>query len=322
MTQYFSPSQVVLSQIEKVFQRTSSGFLLEKNISAKNPINLLFSSDQFLSEFASKYPQRKKISAYKLQLKEQKKLRLFYGNLSRLHIKKYLLVSEKMAGERSKNFFKILERRLDVILFRACFAKTIPFAKQLITHQKIFVNNQCITRPGYLVKPGDIIAIESQTRLYLAREVKKILHHNLESSPKKLQEWNPILKRDFRNFQKKFLSKKQVAVLSLFLSKKLVASSQAKGNFLKEDNQSQNSLVLKTFSNFSLTPLEQTIFFTHIKKTLLKKFPTHSFVSHFPTFGMKPIHLECSYKIFQIIFLYPPQRLSYPFLCTFDAFSS
>ena len=43
----------------------------------KNPLNLLFSGDQFLYEFLIKYPQRKKLSEYKLQLKEQKKLSIF-----------------------------------------------------------------------------------------------------------------------------------------------------------------------------------------------------------------------------------------------------
>jgi hypothetical protein len=70
----------------------------------RNPLNLLFSSDQFLYEFLLKYPQRKKISAYKIQLKEQKKLNLFYGYLSRKQLQKYFSHTKNFQGEFSKNF--------------------------------------------------------------------------------------------------------------------------------------------------------------------------------------------------------------------------
>jgi len=129
---------------------------------SKKSLNLLFSIDQFFFEFTKKFPQRKRISEFKLQLKERKKFSLFYGSLSKKQLSEIFNQSNLYKGHSSKKVLSLLERRLDVILFRSNFVKNIITARQLISHKKILVNSQNISSPSYLLSPGDIISIVPQ----------------------------------------------------------------------------------------------------------------------------------------------------------------
>ena len=141
----------------------------------KSPLNLLFSIDQFFFEFTKKFPQRKRISEFKLQLKERKKFSLFYGSLSKKQLSKIFYQSNLYKGHSSKKVLSLLERRLDIILFRSNFVKNIITARQLISHKKILVNSQLISSPSYLLKPGDIISI-------IPQDLSKIGSKIIESS--------------------------------------------------------------------------------------------------------------------------------------------
>src|SRR2546421_571993 len=61
-----------------------------------------------------------------------------------------------------QNFFSLLEKRLDVVLYRCGFVKTISGAGQLIIHKKILVNDKIVTIPGYILQPGDCISVQSK----------------------------------------------------------------------------------------------------------------------------------------------------------------
>ena len=80
-----------------------------------------------------------------------------------------------MKGKSSINFFSTLERRLDCILYRACFVTSLQGAKQLISHKKICINNNIISKPGYLVEPGDIISVVSGTSKSQAQTITDFL---------------------------------------------------------------------------------------------------------------------------------------------------
>lgn len=324
----------------------------------RNPLNLLFSSDQFLYEFLLKYPQRKKISAYKIQLKEQKKLNLFYGYLSRKQLQKYFSQTDNFQGEFSKNFINLLERRLDVILYRSQFVKNIPTARQLISHKKVIVNDKIISTPSYLAKPGDIISIKNNHRINLYKQITANLNsQNLffSSSELNVNEWK---------LKNKFIPKKQIESLTSLIVKKIYSRSQIqkysnafsshldnfkysqfhiykisqlsgfeksavthaeiKESILKEqrnsktDSQSSKKIVLKILSNLYFENLSKKIFFLRLKKNLRKNSSKNNILSYLNYFGMKPIHLEISYKLFTLIFLYSPQRVYYPFTIDFD----
>jgi small subunit ribosomal protein S4 len=322
----------------------------------RNPLNLLFSSDQFLYEFLLKYPQRKKISAYKIQLKEQKKLNLFYGYLSRKQLQKYFSQTDNFQGEFSKNFINLLERRLDVILYRSQFVKNIPTARQLISHKKVIVNNKIISTPSYLAKPGDIISIKNNHRINLYTQITANLKsQNLFFSLSELHV-NPW------KLKNKFIPKKQIESLTSLIVKKISSRSQIqkynnafsshlenfkysqfhiykisqssgfekskhaemKESILKEQKhhqlmpQSSKKIVLKILSHFHFENLSKKIFFLRLKKNLRKNSSKTNILSYLNYFGMKPMHLEISYKLFTLIFLYSPQRIYYPFTINFD----
>lgn len=161
----------------------SKNLSFSSSISEK-PVNLLFSLDQFFFEFSKKTYQQKKIGEFFQQLKERKKLSLFYGHLTRKTLVILLRLSKKQKGSFSRNVLCLLERRLDVVLYRSGMAQTISEARQLIRHKKIRVNDNWVTISSFLVSFGDIISISIETRDYLNnrrlkfQETKPIKNHS------------------------------------------------------------------------------------------------------------------------------------------------
>jgi len=348
---HFETGNPIISKLLNLFYlsttKTSSKISNEKlfnwfpNFYYKNPINLLFSNDQFLYEFLLKYPQRRKASEFKLQLKEQKKLSLFYSSLSKKQLQKYFILSNSSQGEFSKNFINLLERRLDVILYRAQFVKTIAAARQLIIHKKVLVNQKTISIPSYLANPGDIISIPSYNNLKISQALENTL------KLQKLSSENSILSLQDWKFKNKFLSKTQLRIFISLLIKKICyrAEIESYSNpFLNIDKNTQYSkfqiykahqislslklnsetfrkILLQTLSNFNFNELSKEIFFLQVKNKLSKNNSKNILLYNLNNFGTKPIHLETSYKIFTTIFLYSPQRLYYPFTLDFDLLS-
>ena len=166
----------------------------------------LFSTNQIQYELSRK---KTRSSDFKNQLKERKKLALIYGQLSKKFIKKILKQASKLSGKKHDNFFFLLEARLDVVLFRACFFSSIKSARQWINHNKILVNNQLINTSSYTLKPGDIVSIKPKNKILLCR---KIMH---------------FLKKSF--FKQNKSTSKQFAI-STFLLKKLKSSLKCSCN--------------------------------------------------------------------------------------------
>lgn len=111
---------------------------------------------------------------YKNTLLHYKKLNLLYGGLSKKlvkrHIKKTLRKNYRKANQI---FLKLFESRLDVVLYRAKFSHSIKEARQLILHNKIFVNNKQINIKSYTVKTGDLISIKSKNFKLVKSNIKK-----------------------------------------------------------------------------------------------------------------------------------------------------
>ena len=101
---------------------------------------------------------RKKLSEYGLQHREKQKTRRYYGVLES-QFAKYFEMAEKKQGITGDNLLRILESRLDNIVYRAGFAMSRPEARQLVRHGHFTVNGKRVNIPSYLVKAGDVIAI-------------------------------------------------------------------------------------------------------------------------------------------------------------------
>ena len=105
---------------------------------------------------------RKKLSEYGQQLREKQKTKRYYGLLEK-QFYHYFELAEKMPGMAGENLLKLLESRLDNVVYRAGFAMSRPEARQLVNHAHFTVNGKKVNIPSYRVKPGDVVAITEKS---------------------------------------------------------------------------------------------------------------------------------------------------------------
>ena len=104
-----------------------------------------------------------KSSDYGTQLKEKQKLRFMYGvNERQFH--KTFLEAEKMQGIHGTNFLRLLESRLDNLVYRIGFASTRRAARQLVNHGHVTVNGKKVDIPSYRAVPGDVISLKADDK--------------------------------------------------------------------------------------------------------------------------------------------------------------
>ena len=104
-----------------------------------------------------------KLSDYGNQLKEKQKVRFMYG-LNERQFRKTFEEAAKMKGIQGTNFLRLLESRLDNLVFRIGFASTRRGARQLVNHGHVTVNGKKVDIPSYRVKPGDVISIKEDDK--------------------------------------------------------------------------------------------------------------------------------------------------------------
>ena len=107
--------------------------------------------------------RRAKISEYGQQLREKQKIKYYYGVLEK-QFRKFFKEANRQEGNTGENLIRLLERRLDNVVYRMGFATTRRFARQLVTHGHVLVNGKKVTIPSYLVKEGDRIEIKEKTK--------------------------------------------------------------------------------------------------------------------------------------------------------------
>lgn len=104
-----------------------------------------------------------KLSNYGEQLKEKQKVRFMYG-INERQFKKTFTEAGKMKGIHGENFLKLLESRLDNIVYRLGLATTRRAARQLVNHGHITVNGNKVDIPSYRVKVGDVVAVKENSK--------------------------------------------------------------------------------------------------------------------------------------------------------------
>jgi len=107
--------------------------------------------------------QRTKLSNYGLQLREKQKVKKIYGILER-QFRKYFQTASRSRGVTGSKLLELLERRLDNVIFRACFASSRPGARQIVMHGHVLVNDRKVDIPSFSVKAGDIVVIKPKDR--------------------------------------------------------------------------------------------------------------------------------------------------------------
>ncbi|MGC5327553.1 30S ribosomal protein S4 [Brevibacillus sp. SYSU BS000544] len=113
---------------------------------------------------------RRKLSEYGVQLQEKQKLRHMFG-VNEKQFRRTFDQASKMQGVLGENFMKLLESRLDNVVYRLGFAPTRPAARQLVNHGHFLVNGKRVDIPSYRVQPGDVISLREKSRnLSLVKE--------------------------------------------------------------------------------------------------------------------------------------------------------
>lgn len=107
--------------------------------------------------------RRRRQSDYGLQLREKQKVRRIYGVLEK-QFRNYYKKAAQKKGATGDNLLKLLEGRLDNVVYRMGFGSTRAEARQLVSHKAILVNGQSVNIPSYQVSPEDVISVREKSR--------------------------------------------------------------------------------------------------------------------------------------------------------------
>lgn len=105
-----------------------------------------------------------KMSDFGTQLKAKQKLKGYYANLSERQFHKVYDEAVRMTGDSSENLIGLLERRLDMVVYRAKFVPTIFAARQFVSHGHVKVNGRRVTIASIRIKPGDTIELTEKSK--------------------------------------------------------------------------------------------------------------------------------------------------------------
>ena len=121
--------------------------------------------------------RRARLSDYATQLREKQKVRRIYGILER-QFSNYYKKAAGQKGATGENLLRLLESRLDNVVYRMGFAVTRAQARQMVSHKSILVNDKQVNIPSYQVEPGDVVKVADKAKNQL--RVKEALTLNQE----------------------------------------------------------------------------------------------------------------------------------------------
>ena len=107
--------------------------------------------------------RRTRLSDYAVQLREKQKLRRTYGVLEK-QFRNYYKTAARRKGSTGENLLKLLEGRLDNVVYRMGFGSTRSEARQLVSHRAILVNGQVVNVAAYQVQPSDVVSVREKAR--------------------------------------------------------------------------------------------------------------------------------------------------------------
>lgn len=115
---------------------------------------------------------RKRFSEYGNQLREKQKVKRAYG-MQEKQFRNFYEKSAQMKGATGENLLRMLECRLDNVVYRMGIGSSRPESRQIVNHRHISVNGKTVNIPSYLVKIGDVIAVrENKKDLDMFKELK------------------------------------------------------------------------------------------------------------------------------------------------------
>lgn len=128
------------------------------------------------------HKRRKKETTYGAALIEKQKIKYYYGLRDR-QLYRYLDIAKRTAGNTGATLLVLCERRLDNVIRRAGFTLTRPQSRQGIVHRHFQVNGRTVSKPGIMVRPGDVITLRNRPN------IRKLYNAIGESSNGGAAEW-------------------------------------------------------------------------------------------------------------------------------------
>ena len=110
--------------------------------------------------------RRTRLSDYAIQLREKQKVRRLYGVLEK-QFRNYYKKADRQKGATGENLLRLLEARLDNVVYRMGFGSTRAESRQLVSHKAIVVNGQTVNIPSYQVSDEDVIAVREKSKSQL-----------------------------------------------------------------------------------------------------------------------------------------------------------
>ncbi|MDE0694084.1 MAG: 30S ribosomal protein S4 [Gammaproteobacteria bacterium] len=141
----------------KLSRREGTDLLLKSGVT---PIDAKCRADAIPGQHGAR---RQRLSDYAVQLREKQKVRRFYGVLER-QFRNYYRKADRQKGATGANLLRMLERRLDNVVYRMGFGCTRAEARQLVSHKAIEVNGAAVNVASYLVSPEDVVAVREAKR--------------------------------------------------------------------------------------------------------------------------------------------------------------
>jgi small subunit ribosomal protein S4 len=151
-----------------------------------------------------KSERRQRLSDYGTQLREKQKLRRMYGVLER-QFRGYYQQAARRTGATGEQLLKLLEARLDNVVYRMGFGATRSEARQLVSHKAIEVNGGVVSIASYQCKPGDVVQVRERARKQL--RIQGALAAAIQAG---LPEWVEVSDKDMRGVFKAIPAREDV----------------------------------------------------------------------------------------------------------------
>ena len=107
--------------------------------------------------------RRTRMTDYAVQLREKQKVRRLYGVLEK-QFRNYYKKADRQKGATGENLLRLLEGRLDNVVYRMGYGSTRAESRQLVTHKSILVNGQKVNIPSYQVRAEDVVSVTEKSR--------------------------------------------------------------------------------------------------------------------------------------------------------------
>jgi small subunit ribosomal protein S4 len=146
--------------------------------------------------------KRRKMSGYALQLAAKQKLKHYYANMTERQFRRMYEQASRLKGDTAENLIGLLERRLDMVIYRMNFAPTIFAARQFVNHGHVMVNGRRVNIPSYLCREGDVIEVRERSRNHIGL---------LEATQRPERDVPEYLAADFKGFKGQFVRTPKMA---------------------------------------------------------------------------------------------------------------